>query len=52
MPVVVHFDRCVDAQQQRQLLGAAVAACDCQRHILLRFQIAGDAADVETSRRR
>src|SRR3989338_5018028 len=39
VPVVVHLDRRVDAQQQRDLLRAAVLAFDGERHVLLRFKI-------------
>src|SRR6266851_7386399 len=45
--VVVHFDRRVDAQQQRDFLHAAVGSPDHQRRVLLRPDLAFDAADVD-----
>src|SRR5205814_3519730 len=45
--VVVHLDRRVDAQQQRDFLHAAVLAPDHERRVLLRPQLALDAANVQ-----
>src|SRR6266700_6014925 len=45
--VVVDLDRRVDAQQQRDFLHAAVLPPDHQRRVLLRPDLALDAADVD-----
>src|SRR6266566_5826559 len=45
--VVVHFDRGVDAQEQRDFIHAAVGPPDHQRRVLLRPDLALDAADVD-----
>src|SRR6266704_1796875 len=45
--VVVDLDRCVDAQQQRDFLHAAVGSPDHERRVLLRPDLAFDAADVD-----
>src|SRR5712691_3632981 len=47
VPVVVHFDRRVDAQQQRDFLHAAVLPPDHQRRVLLRPDLPLDAANVD-----
>lgn len=47
MPVVIRLNRRVDAQQQRDVLRAAISGMDGQCHILLWFEILADAADVE-----
>src|SRR5258705_437650 len=44
--VVVHLDRRLDAQQQRDFLHAAVGSPDDERRVLLRPDLAFDAADV------
>src|SRR6266581_4511510 len=44
--VVVHLDRRVDAQEQRDFLRAAVLAPDHERRVLLRPDLALDAANV------
>src|ERR1700704_5996174 len=44
--VVVHFDRRVDAQQQRDFLHAAVGSPDHERRVLLRPDLSLDAANV------
>src|SRR5712692_3913768 len=45
--VVVHLDRGVDAQQQRDFLHAAVGSPDHQRRVLLRPDLSLDAANVD-----
>src|SRR6266567_7217583 len=45
--VVVHLDRRVDAQQHLDLLHAAVLPPDHQRRVLLRPDLALDAANVD-----
>src|SRR6266571_5301359 len=45
--VVVHLDRRVDAQQQRDFLHAAVGSPDHERRVLLRPDLPLDAADVD-----
>src|SRR6266705_2340092 len=45
--VVVHLDRRVDAQEQRDFLRAAVGPPDHQRRVLLRPDLPFDAADVD-----
>src|SRR6266581_4085540 len=45
--VVVHLDRRVDAQQQRDFLRAAVGSPDHERRVLLRPDLALDAANVQ-----
>src|SRR6266513_4844683 len=45
--VVVHLDRRVDAQEQRDFLHAAVGPPDRERRVLLRPDLSLDAADVD-----
>src|SRR5437762_10685438 len=45
--VVIHLDRRVDAQEQRDFIHAAVLAPDHERRVLLRPDLALDAADVD-----
>ena len=52
MAVVIHFNRRINAQQQRYLLDAAILAADGEQHILLRFQAFVNAADVEVTGRK
>src|SRR5262252_5805338 len=45
--VVVDFDRCIDAQQQGNLLRRAILAMDRERHVHLRTDAFLDAGQIE-----